>query len=107
MHKATKAVAELDATPHEHEEAIMSLFSHTGSETTSTVQEARALGFSFQNILALMLQYGPQFVAVMQALFAALKTPVPTPALGVADVTHDEPASFRGRKPKTISETGE
>lgn len=77
MHKLEKAILEADTTPHEHEEAVQSLFMTADSEVGHAIQEARAAGVTWPAIIQLLVQYGPQFAAVLQAILAAWHSPPP------------------------------
>jgi hypothetical protein len=43
------------------------------------INEARAAGFSLQQLLALLVQYGPQILAFLAAIFG-WTAPLPSPA---------------------------
>ncbi len=98
-HKLTQAVMELDPTPHEHEEAMMSMM--PAGEVGSAVADARAAGISWQNIIALMVQFGPQFMMMIQAILAALQTAPVVPAETVSTIPDGSP---KKRKHKHESE---
>ena len=84
MHKLEKAVLECDPTPHEHEEAVQALFTSGNEEAGGAIKEARAAGMTWPAIIALLVQYGPQFAAVLQAILAAWHQNPPRPVLAKA-----------------------
>jgi hypothetical protein len=43
------------------------------------VAQARAIGIPWSTIWALAIQYGGQFLSILEAIIAALNAPVPTP----------------------------
>lgn len=73
-----KHQAACEAVPEEHAEKLCRACCHADSHL---FDEARAAGLGWSQILSLMLQFGPQFAAVLEALLASLKPkPAPTPA---------------------------
>ncbi len=74
-----ESMFQIDKTQHAAESDLRGMVG-TAAGNTSVVDEARKLGISWVTILALLAQYGPQFVQVLMAIIAALKTPAPTPA---------------------------
>ncbi len=73
-HKTTQAVLQLDKTPHAAEAALLSAFQEADSESGAAVKAAREAGISWPNIIALLLQFGPQFASLIAALLAGLNT---------------------------------
>lgn len=94
-HKATKCVLDLDCTPCPHEEAMLETFHEGDSEAGEAVRQARAVGITWPNIIALLVQFGPAFVSMIQAIIAALNTPVPEPAHAAEE---DQETHSRKRK---------
>jgi len=60
----------------EHEEAMRTAMAGTGVHM-ATIDAARSLGIGWAQILQMMLQYGPMFINVLQAIINALITPAP------------------------------
>ena len=68
----------LDHSKHPAESDLRSLIGGALGDH-SLIDQARASGLDFATILALIVKYGPMAKAVIEAIIAALKTPVPTP----------------------------
>lgn len=70
---------ELDATLHPAEEHLKAAFVQAGV-AENIIDSARRLGIPWSKIIQLMIQFGPQFVAMLQELIAALNTTPPAAA---------------------------
>ena len=79
MRKYPNAAIPLDPTPHEHEEVIMDMLGQVHGLDVGVIKHARLAGMSWPDILALVVQFGPQFAAVLSAVLSALQTPPPEP----------------------------
>jgi len=81
-----KHMMKLDFTPHCHEAELLSFF---GPDEANSIRKARAVGIPWTNIIALIVQYGPEFMSILAQIVAALQTPpvvvtpppVPAPAM--------------------------
>jgi hypothetical protein len=73
-----KADAKLKLAPqeHEHEGAYQALFREAGLPE-GPIKAARAAGLSWAHLLALLSDYGPQFLGVLKVVLTALNTPAP------------------------------
>lgn len=80
MTKLNKAILQLDTKPCEEDKHLCAAFAAADPEVGDIVTKARALGFSWLAIIQLLIQYGPQFVSILQAIIAALNTTPPVPA---------------------------
>jgi hypothetical protein len=77
MSSLKASFATLDKEPHPHEAALLDAITSGNAEAGAAAKEARAVGITWQSIFALLAQFGPQFATMIQAILAALKTPVP------------------------------
>jgi hypothetical protein len=92
MHNLAKATLTFDKEPHPQEEAIQSLVSESMPEVAPLIQQARAIGIPWATLFALLLQYGPNFAALLQAILAALNQPPPGPMAKKTDEAPPEVA---------------
>lgn len=79
MHKLASAFTAFDKEPHPQEEVIQCLVDESMSEAAPLIKQARAIGIPWATILALVLQYGPNFAALLQAILVALNQEPPKP----------------------------
>ncbi len=77
MHEKINAITkDLDKTLSPHEDILME---PVPEYAKSVVTQARAIGVPWATIWALVMEYGGQFVQILEAIIAALNKPVPTP----------------------------
>jgi len=96
MHALAKTVTDnFDKEPHVAEKHLLATFHEADSEVGTAVAQARSVGLPWATIIALLIQYGPQFAAIIQAIIAALNT---TPPPRMAEPQEEE--SEEEDKPK-------
>jgi hypothetical protein len=79
MNTIKSSILTFDKEPHAHEEDILAALSSGNAEAGEAAKAARAIGITWAAIFALIVQYGPQFVTIIQAIIEALKTQIPRP----------------------------
>lgn len=79
MHPTAIRILKPNFDKHPAEDHLAALISETDATAGSLATEARLVGVSWQTIVGLMLEYGPKFNDVLQALLTALKAKPPVP----------------------------
>lgn len=73
-----KKTMTLSAEKHEAEEHLSGLFKEAAPEAEGPIAAARAAGIPWKTIFQLLLQFGPGFVAALQAIIAGINSTPPS-----------------------------
>lgn len=66
----------LDKSHHKAEAELHALITAAHPSLGTAVGDARAVGIPWLTIMQIIVQYGPQAMAIIRAIIDALKTPV-------------------------------
>lgn len=89
-----RSVKQIDFSPHPGEEHLHAVFREADEPSAEVVARARRMGVKWPAIVSILLQHGPAFAGVLNAILEALKTPPPQPP----DMTEEELADVERRQ---------